>query len=203
MTSQSAHPLRFFHLLLAALGVILIVLNATLVNWATPLRSVISNAQIDVFSRLSASLLVPDVAMVLMYLVLALGHPRLSSQFNHSLCRIIFSLAIAVGLLYFHSAYLDALVQQHNLNVYFADEDERIALRSVADDYFCVLGDVRGIPAILVEHALNVCRVRTSSSVLSFIAAFMVVVELFVASRRGDIGEKKEKEREAGEVYQL
>ncbi|KAG0013097.1 hypothetical protein BGZ82_002300 [Podila clonocystis] len=200
MASQAAHPLRFFHLILAALGVILIVLNATLINWATPERSVTS----DTFSRQSASLVVPNVAMVFMYLFLAVGHPRFSSQFNHTLCRILFSLAIAVALLYRHSEYLDKLVQFYKINEFYARSGYS-SQRSLADDYFCVLGDVRGIPEAIVEHALNVCRVRVSSSVLSFFAAFMVVVELFVAARRGDIGEKKkEKEQEAGEeAYQL
>ncbi|KAF9303543.1 hypothetical protein BGZ74_003518 [Mortierella antarctica] len=201
MTSQAAHPLRFLHLLLAALGVILIILNATLVSWATPERSVASDAQSDFLSKVTASLLVPNIAMVLMYLTLAVGRLRFSSQLNHSLCRILFSLAIAVGLLYFHSAHLDQRVQIQKAKEFFARSRGRTLQRSLADDYFCVLGDVSGVD----EHTLNVCHVFVSSSVLSFFAAFMVVVELVVASRRGDIGEeKKEKEQEAGgEVYQI
>ncbi|KAG0028753.1 hypothetical protein BGZ81_004438 [Podila clonocystis] len=204
MASRAAHPLRFFHLVLAALGVILIVLNATLINWATPERSVATYLQSDEFSRQSASLLVPDVAMVFMYLFLAVGRPRFSSQFNHTLCRILFSLVIAVGLLYRHSEYLDKQVQIYKIREFFARSRGNTLQRSLAEDYFCVLGDVTGIPAAIVEHKLNECRVRVTSSVLSFFAAFMVVVELFVAARRGDIGEKKKKEKEAGEeVYHL
>ncbi|KAF9321446.1 hypothetical protein BG006_002613 [Podila minutissima] len=205
MTSQAAHPLRFLHLFLAALGVILIILNATLVSWATPKRSVASDAQSDQLSRISASLLVPNVAMVLMYLALAIGRLRFSSQLNHSLCRILFSLAIAIGLLYFHSAHLDQRVQIQKAKEFFARSMGRTLQRSLAEDYFCVLGDVGGLSEAAVKHNLNVCHVFVSSSVLSFFAAFMVVVELVVAGRRGDIGEeKKEKEQEAGgEVYQL
>ncbi|KAG0083697.1 hypothetical protein BGZ93_001650 [Podila epicladia] len=197
MTSKVAHPLRSLHLFLAAFGVILIVLNASLISWATPERSVFSDAQSDLFSRISASLLVPNVAMVLMYLTLAIGRVRFSSQVNHSLCRVLFSLAIAVGLLYFHSAYLDMKVQQQKVLEYIAQFRERAPPRSLADNYFCVLGDVSDVPAAVIEHALNGCRTFVSSSVLSFFAAFMVVVELVVASRSGDIGEEK-KEQEAG-----
>lgn len=202
MTAQAKKTLQSLHLCLAALGMLLLILNANIVNWAVKAQG---EVVLNLLSRVYAALLVPDVAMVLMYVVLAAGHPRLSSQFNHSLCRVLFSLALAVGLLYYPSAFLDALVQKHKLlDIIAGNNRSRYFSRTLEEEYFCDFGDVSGSKG-LIDHALMVCRVHVSSNVLSFFAAFMVVVELFLASRRGDIGEKKREvdQEEAGEVYQL
>ncbi|KAF8985505.1 hypothetical protein BGZ52_010526 [Haplosporangium bisporale] len=171
-----------------------------MVNWAVEAQG---EVVLNLFSRVYAALLVPDIAMVLMYLVLAAGRPRLSSQFNHSLCRVLFSLALAVGLLYYPSSFLDALVQKHKL-LDIISGNKRSRYFTLEEEYFCDFGDF-SVSRGSIDHVLMVCQVHVSSNVLSFFAAFMVVVELFLASRRGDIGEKKRKvdQEEAGEVYQL
>ncbi|KAF9388442.1 hypothetical protein CPB97_001022 [Podila verticillata] len=202
MTAQPKNTLQSLHVCLAALGMLLLILNATMVNWAVEAHG---EVVLNLFSRLYAALLVPDVAMVLMYLVLAVSRPRLSSQFNHSLCRVLFSLALAIGLLYHPSSFLDALVQKHKiLDIIIGNNRSRYFSRTLEEEYFCDFGDV-SVYRGSIEYDLMVCRVHVSSNVLSFFAAFMVVVELFLASRRGDIGEKKRKvdQEEAGEVYQL
>ncbi|KAG0341967.1 hypothetical protein BG000_007415 [Podila horticola] len=203
MTSQPARPLQPRHLFLAALGVVLLGLNATMIGWVERARGAVT---LEPLSGTYASLLVPDVAMVLLYLVLANGRPRLSNQSHHTRCRILSSLALAVGLLYYPSAYLDAQVQARSLAsryVYSNDRSSRLIIfsRSLAEDYFCIGEEVSwGRPKSVVNAVLNVCRVHASSGVLSFLAAFMVVLELFLARRRDDIGEKKE-EKGVGEAW--
>ncbi|KAF9378555.1 hypothetical protein CPC16_011227 [Podila verticillata] len=103
MTASRTPPLRLriFRLFLAFLGLVVLGLNIQqIVGHKTWHRGM---SRKDWF----AALVVPDISIILMFLLLAVGRPRLISQKMHSICRILSSLMLIIDLLYHPAAYFD------------------------------------------------------------------------------------------------
>lgn len=94
---------RFCHIFLVALGVVLLGLSEkSVVDWEHLRRwsRVPLAGSVGAFLKYHASILVPNAAMILMYLVLVIGRPRLSNQKLHSILRVAFALALIAGLVW-------------------------------------------------------------------------------------------------------
>ncbi|KAF9366966.1 hypothetical protein CPC16_007206, partial [Podila verticillata] len=57
------------------------------------------------------ALLVPDIGMLLMFLLLAVSRLRFNNQKLHSVCRVLFSLTLAFGLVYYPALLVNAQVR--------------------------------------------------------------------------------------------
>ncbi|KAF9430266.1 hypothetical protein BGZ94_007636 [Podila epigama] len=177
--------LRNFHLFLSVLALVLIGLNVRFtvylnerLNALSEKRRLASHDQLSAaYREITCWLLIPTVAMFLMYLILAIGRPRLNMSL-HSACRVIYGLAIAGCVLYMPAKLLD-----DQRTVYTVMTENALELTSFADVYFC-----KGFNGISSESLF--CQLSLSRDILSFLAGLLMVAELVVAHLVGDINKK-------------
>ncbi|KAG0357706.1 hypothetical protein BG005_003193 [Podila minutissima] len=188
MTATKHHRgLRAFRLFLAFLGLVILGLNTQMIvrlengyNSMTPEQR--ADAEIDPsFREDYAKLLTPCLGLVIMFFILAVGRPRLNNQRLHTVCRVLFSLALAASLAYFPAVTIDSLAR-------FTKRAEANYLSRGGTDYPFTFEKLYFCSNDFNEVGLRDCQIKVSRDMLSFIAAFLVVVELVVAGVVGDIG---------------
>jgi hypothetical protein len=181
---------RFYRIFLVALGVVLLGLNVKSIADSEYLRrrSRVPLAGSDsAYPKYYASILVPNVAMILMYLVLVFGRTRLSNQKLHSILRVVFALALVAGLVR-HTAetYREGIEAEKYLQEFTQENDWPASDYSFVKYQFCdkeVYGEGQN---------LTWCQVNASRNILYLISAVLVLVELVVGFRVGEIGKGKE-----------
>ncbi|KAG0341971.1 hypothetical protein BG000_007419 [Podila horticola] len=181
---------RFYHIFLVALGVVLLGLSAkSVVDWEhLRRRSRVPLAGSDgAFLKYHASILVPNAAMILMYLVLVIGRPRLSNQKLHSILRVAFALALIAGLLQ-HTA--ETYREEVQAEKYFQELSQQNDW--LASDYSFVKYQFCDKELYGEGQGLTRCQVEASRNVLYLISAVLMLVELVVGFRVSEIGKGKE-----------
>jgi hypothetical protein len=183
--------LRAYRLFLAFLGLNVLGLNIRWIVWNEKARNIVSPYDTDPnpyknynFAADYSQLLVPDLGLLLMFLILAVGHPRLNNQKLHSICRVLFSLALAFGLVYYPARRIDAYVQSVKLSREFAAEHGMTGdyPLTFGKEYFC------SIEYGYDGDTLWLCRTLASRDMLSLIGGLLVVLELVFAGVVGEIG---------------
>lgn len=128
--------------------------------------------------------LVPDLAMLFMFLLLAVGRPRLSNQNLHTLCRVVFSLTLTFGLVYWPAWHLHSQIQfDKEIGPIMASQGPHSLRFKAMDIYVCSTKDTEW-----EDGSLNICRTVLTREMFSFIAGFLVVGELVFAGIVGEIG---------------
>ncbi|KAG0008848.1 hypothetical protein BGZ82_004387 [Podila clonocystis] len=191
MTATKPHRgLRVLRLFLAFLGLVVLGLNTQAIIELEKVNSSLTPEQrteVEIDSSFRedyAKFLTPCLGLLIMSLILAVDRPRLNNNRLHTVCRVVFSLALAAGLLFFPAVMIDSHVQFSKMTEarYFSSSytDNPFTFEKM---YFCS-ADFMSTD----EVVLRICRVSVSRDMLSIIAAFLVVVELVVAGVVGDIG---------------
>lgn len=103
-----------------------------------------------------SQLLVPDLGLILMFLILAISRPHLNNQELHSLCRVLFSLALAFDLVYYSVLRINAYVQSFKVTTGMAGEDGTTDDDTFEKVYFC------SIDYGYYGNSLRQCRTLTS-----------------------------------------
>ncbi|KAG0341970.1 hypothetical protein BG000_007418 [Podila horticola] len=110
--------------------------------------------------------------MFVMFMLLLVGRLRFNNQKLHSICRILFSLTLAFSLVYWPARLVQAQVQM-----------AKWIERPFGEMYFCSTENIT-----YGDNTLRMCRTRVARDMFSFIAGFLVVVELVFAAVVGEIG---------------
>ncbi|KAF9388443.1 hypothetical protein CPB97_001023 [Podila verticillata] len=201
--------LRFYRFLLIGLGGILLALN-TLIISKNKHQQRLSSASLNANNNLpqdptyaaysyayKASLMLPNIAMVAMYCVLASGRPRCSNQTLHSTLRVFFSLMIVAGLVYYPATVItgtiDLVALLQGLNARrLRDGIQLLHEGTVAERLFCT--------EVVYENGwgLNWCQMMAARNVLHLVVAALVLVELVAGCWVGEIGRKGGKKKEEG-----
>lgn len=193
--TNKPHPgLRVYRLFLASLGLVILGLNIQYIVWSEEARGHFADQESEhalsfrpfgdfPYAKQATALLVPNISMFLMFLLLAIGRPRLNSLRLHSVCRILFSLTLVIGLIYWPALQIELLARSlKSMNQTF----EKSGFRSpgtLATIWLCSTGGTN-----LSGHALRRCQTVAARDILSFIGAFLVVLELVFAGVVGEIG---------------
>lgn len=126
--------------------------------------------------------LMPCLDMFVMYLLLSVGRPRLRSRISHSVCRVVFSLALIAGLLYWPWSNIQFGLEFEE-TVRQMPEPGPFSGYAFRGTYFCT-----ALSIISSREFHSYCQTNLSIDMISLIAAVLVVVELVTAYRVGDIG---------------
>lgn len=197
MAAQRLHrPLRFYHLFLAIVGMVLLGLHSSVISANAKYRRSMEESiskPIPVDHGALAAALIPFLGMILMYLALAMGR-RLSKLGSHTALRVVFGLALAAGLLYWPSASIAGALKYEE---YLREEQPRYQREfgepfpfeyTFSKNYFCrsadMFYDADG-------EFLAYCNVNLSMNMISFTAAGLVIVELATAYICGILGEAR------------
>lgn len=188
--STTHRGLRVYRLFLAFLGLAILGLNIAHIVYLekgyssmTPEQR--AEAEIESsFREDYPKLLLPDLGLNLMFLILVVGRPRLSNQKLHSVCRIMFSLAIAFGLVYLPARLVNSLAQMTKRSQALYESMGGTEYPFTFENrYFCSTSIKR-----YGDADRSQCITIVSRDMMSFIAAFLVVIELVIAGVVGEIG---------------
>ncbi|KAF9203719.1 hypothetical protein BGZ59_001477 [Podila verticillata] len=180
--TNKPHPgLRVYRLFLAFVALIVLGLNIHYVVLTQQVRRWSADEEYP-YAEEYVALLVPDIGMLLMFLLLAVSRLRFNNQKLHSVCRVLFSLTLAFGLVYYPALMINAQVQIiRRMNELLVSRGGANAF-TFENMYFCSMKNVES------TDYLHMCRVIAAKDMLSFIAGFLVVLELVFAGRVGEIG---------------
>ncbi|KAF9378557.1 hypothetical protein CPC16_011229 [Podila verticillata] len=195
VASDKSHSgLRVYRLLLAFVALIVLGLNIHYVVSVQQTRRwraeevlqgrapPISGFEEYPYTKEYVALLVPDISMLLMFLLLVVSRLRFNNQKLHSICRVLFSLTLAFGLVYYPALMINAQVQIiRRMNELLVSRGGANAF-TFENMYFCSMKNVES------TDYLHMCRVIAAKDMLSFIAGFLVILELVFAGRVGEIG---------------
>ncbi|KAF9388445.1 hypothetical protein CPB97_001025 [Podila verticillata] len=192
-TNKPHSGLRVYRLFLAFVALVVLGLNIQDVVWTQQarrwlaeeaLREGVSNISEEYpYAEEYTALLVPDIGMLLMFLLLAVNRPRFNNQKLHSVCRVLFSLTLAFGLIYYPALLVNVQVQaSRRRNELFASHGSANPF-TFENIYFCSTRNMT-----YADNDLHMCRTKATRDMLSFIAGFLVVLELVFAGRVGEIG---------------
>ncbi|KAF9386785.1 hypothetical protein CPC16_007378 [Podila verticillata] len=183
---QNPHRnLRFYHLFLALVGVVLLGLHSWVMSENAKERKrkqETTGEPVPVNHSGLAAGLMPCLDMFVMYLLLTVGHPRLRSRISNSVCRVVFSLALIAGLLYWPSSSIQFGLEFEEM-VRQMPEPGPFSGYTFRGTYFCT------DPSIVSNiEFYSYCQTNLSIDMISLISAVLVVVELVAAYRVRDIG---------------
>ncbi|KAG0083696.1 hypothetical protein BGZ93_001649 [Podila epicladia] len=195
---------RFFRICLVALGIKLFSLNALNIFRHERRRQLPNTPRYSIpqdathYHALYASLLAPNLVMILMYGILATGR-RVSNHTLHLALRTFFSLLLMVGLVYNPLTVIKSTINlvtelKKTNESRLRDGIEPLYEGTATERLFCTDTDT------FYENKWNVgwCQIHAARNMLSLIAALLVLVELVAAYRVGEFERKKGKEGEEG-----
>ncbi|KAG0090217.1 hypothetical protein BGZ93_004398, partial [Podila epicladia] len=182
--------LRYYRVFLVVLGFVLLGLNSrTLYEFGEVRRDTSRPIPVpEHFLReMSIMLLVPNVTMILMYLTLAIGRPRISNQTHHSAIRVLFALALVVGLIYLPAFRIDVsrTTEKELRNLGEKYDDPHLKGYTFAKSYFCSRSSTDD------NDYLVGCQVNVARDMLYLISAVLVLVELGFGYHAGELGKQK------------
>ncbi|KAG0029767.1 hypothetical protein BGZ82_007740 [Podila clonocystis] len=194
MTASNKYHLglRIYRIFLAAVALVALGLNIQHIIWFERTRKARAAKELPEeladldplktypFVKEYIALLVPDLVMLVMFLLLIIGRPRFNNQNLHSVCRVLFSLTLAFGLVYWPALLVDSQVQVSR--ILGESHGHSGDSHSFKDAYFCSTDNT-----FYADGTLHMCRARVARDMLSFIAGFLVVIELVFAGLVGEI----------------
>ncbi|KAF9326519.1 hypothetical protein BG006_010067 [Podila minutissima] len=185
--------LRYYRVFLVMLGFVLLGLNSRTMYGLIESRRYLNPLYLvpeSVFHDISAILFVPNVTMILMYLALAIGRPRISNQTYHSALRVLFALALVVGLIYAPATRIySGFAIEKDLRYFGEIRDTPGKAYSFTKSYFCSRSS--GYYTDDNEKFVG-CQVDLARDMLYLISAVLVLAELEFGYRVGELGKQKE-----------
>ncbi|KAG0029768.1 hypothetical protein BGZ82_007741, partial [Podila clonocystis] len=192
--TQAPHRgLRYYRVFLIVLGFVLLGLNTWIILEFNALRRDSSNLTPEhLWTELYLMLLIPNATMIVMYLALAIGRPRIADQTHHSVLRVLFALALAASLIYVPADTINEGVKSEKIKREFGELANVPSLKNYtfASNYFCTRGDEHYSK---FDGSLVRCQVNVAGEMLHLISAALVLVELGFGFRVGEIGKSEQK----------
>ncbi|KAG0028755.1 hypothetical protein BGZ81_004440 [Podila clonocystis] len=193
--TQAPHRgLRYYRVFLVVLGFVLLGLNTwTILKFNAARRDSSDSIPEHLLTEMYLTLLIPNATMIVMYLALAIGRPRLADQTRHSVLRVLFALALAASLIY---STADTINERIKREKYLRELGELNNIPSLKDytftsDYFCTRSDEFYSKR---DGLLVYCQANVTVDMLYLISAALVLVELGFGLRVGELGKSEQKQ---------